>query len=159
MTRPLQTLAYAAALAILCALGTSCAAPSIQSRLDALARPAAYPAVVGQTYPAKVVRPIDGDTLILDIAVGLDTQRTAHVRLAGIDTPERGEPGYREATAELAALVAGAQLRVTIGADSAGVETKSGDRYIGNVEVMRGGKWESVNGAMALSRWNKLRAK
>lgn len=47
---------------------------------------------------ARVVRWIDGDTLVVDIDLGWGTWRhDAHVRLLDIDTPERGESGYGEA--------------------------------------------------------------
>jgi endonuclease YncB( thermonuclease family) len=56
----------------------------------------------------RVVRAIDGDTLELDSGF--------KVRLIGIDTPERGECGYREATEVLAALVAGRDVVLVPGA-------------------------------------------
>ena len=46
---------------------------------------------------------MDGDT----IKVKWDTQVTS-VRLLNIDTPERGEPGFAEATEHLRSLLAGA---------------------------------------------------
>ena len=52
-----------------------------------------------QSSTAVVERVIDGDTLVLDSG--------EHVRLIGIDTPERGECGYREAGAKLRRLVEG----------------------------------------------------
>ena len=54
---------------------------------------------------ALVTRVIDGDTL--ELASGQD------VRLVGIDTPEVGECGYDKATANLAYLVEGKQVRLT----------------------------------------------
>ena len=39
-------------------------------------------------YRAKVLRIIDGDTLKLEIDLGLKTSTKQKVRLAGIDTPE-----------------------------------------------------------------------
>jgi micrococcal nuclease len=58
--------------------------------------------VVGLTYDwdaapnATVARVIDGDTLVL--------QDGRHVRLIGVDTPERGDCGYGEATEALTRL-------------------------------------------------------
>lgn len=49
----------------------------------------------------RVLRVIDGDTLVID---GYDGEPTS-VRLLGIDAPERGEPGHAEATAGLRDLV------------------------------------------------------
>ena len=42
---------------------------------------------------AKVVRIVDGDTIEVSVVGGIEK-----VRLIGIDTPERGEPGFDEAT-------------------------------------------------------------
>src|SRR4051812_19042732 len=47
--------------------------------------------------PLATCRPIDGDTLRCG---------RLHVRLRGVDTPERGEPRYRDATRALAAMTA-----------------------------------------------------
>jgi micrococcal nuclease len=55
-----------------------------------------------------VTRVIDGDTIEVS-----DGNR---VRLIGIDTPERGECGYDEATAALRSLIGGAQVRLVPGA-------------------------------------------
>jgi micrococcal nuclease len=55
-----------------------------------------------------VTQVIDGDTL--DISGG------NRVRLIGIDTPERGECGYSEASAALQNLVGGRQVRLVTGA-------------------------------------------
>lgn len=56
---------------------------------------AADPPVTG---PAKVV---DGDTIDVQTRAG-----PVRIRLYGIDTPERGEPGYRAATDTLRGLLA-----------------------------------------------------
>lgn len=53
---------------------------------------------------AFVSRVVDGDTLVL--------RSGETVRLAGIDTPERGQCGYQAATQELARLVQGKQVRL-----------------------------------------------
>lgn len=52
---------------------------------------------------AEVVRVIDGDTVVIRLLGGW----TDRVRLAGIDAPERGEPGHDAATAFLADRVQG----------------------------------------------------
>lgn len=41
---------------------------------------------------------VDGDTIDVEIDVGFDFKTTQRLRLMGIDTPERGEPGFMEAT-------------------------------------------------------------
>lgn len=40
------------------------------------------------TFPARLVRVIDGDTLLLALDVGFASVRTERVRLLGINTPE-----------------------------------------------------------------------
>jgi len=60
-----------------------------------------------------VLRLIDGDTFV--------TSGDQSVRLFGVDTPERGEGCYREATARLREL-AGGEVRVELG-------PRSQDRY------------------------------
>ena len=43
-------------------------------------------------------RVIDGDSLVLDIDTGFNHAATIHVRLLGVDTPERSNPeGWRKA--------------------------------------------------------------
>lgn len=78
-----------------------------------------------------VTQVVDGDTFMTD-------RRKNAVRLAGVDTPERHEPGYEEATRALAALIEGREVSI---------ETKARDSYgraVANVKV--GGR--SVNKAM-----------
>jgi micrococcal nuclease len=49
---------------------------------------------------AIVVRVIDGDTVVLDLDLGWNTwRRDEHVRLAGVDTPERGTSAWGTAKA------------------------------------------------------------
>ena len=60
-----------------------------------------------------LLRVIDGDTFV--------TSGSQSVRLFGVDTPERGEKCYREATARLRQL-AGDEVRVELG-------PRSKDRY------------------------------
>lgn len=56
----------------------------------------------------QVVKIVDGDTLDIKAPSGIVTR----IRLVGIDTPERGEPGFGEAAAALAALCAGKWVTV-----------------------------------------------
>lgn len=46
------------------------------------------PPVVNYTYPAKLVRVIDGDTAVLLIDLGFYTSTTQHVRIKGYNAPE-----------------------------------------------------------------------
>jgi micrococcal nuclease len=50
------------------------------------------------TYAAVVVRWVDGDTVDLVVDLGFRMQTKDRFRLSGIDTPERGQPNYHEAT-------------------------------------------------------------
>jgi micrococcal nuclease len=57
-------------------------------------------------YDAVVVRVVDGDTLVLDIDLGLRVwARGQHVRLLGIDMPERVTTLGILATSQLSELV------------------------------------------------------
>ena len=50
------------------------------------------------SYKATVVRIVDGDTLDADVDLGFHMTTRQRFRVARIDTPERGEPGFTEAT-------------------------------------------------------------
>jgi endonuclease YncB( thermonuclease family) len=79
----------------------------------------------------RVTRVIDGDTFET-------ASRKNPVRLANVDTPEKGEPGYQGAKQDLQRLIGGEQVEI---------DTKARDAYgrsVANVKV--GGK--SVNRAM-----------
>ncbi len=56
-------------------------------------------------YPAKLIRVVDGDTL----QVWWQDERVS-VRLLCINTPERGQPGYAQATAHLREQLASAHM-------------------------------------------------
>lgn len=68
-----------------------------------------------------VDRVIDGDTVGLTIDMGNAIRWTEHFRLNGIDTPERGQPGYSEAKGFLEELLATTPL--------VRVETFKPDKY------------------------------
>lgn len=51
-----------------------------------------------RAYDATVIRWVDGDTVWLRVDLGFRISVDLDFRLYGIDTPERGQPGYREAT-------------------------------------------------------------
>ena len=77
-----------------------------------------------------VTRVIDGDTF--------ETGSRKHpVRLANVDTPERGQPGFAAAKQKLQELIGGEQVTV----DTVG---RSYGRAVANVKVGR----KSVNTAM-----------
>lgn len=56
-------------------------------------------------YRARLVRCVDGDTADLDIDLGFYLTARMRCRLIGVDTPERGKPDYKKATAMLENLI------------------------------------------------------
>jgi micrococcal nuclease len=74
-------------------------------------------------------RVIDGDTLDVIIDVGFRFTTRQRLRLLELDTPERGEPLWREATEQLRALVTNQPLTVTT------VKQDSFGRWLAHVEV------------------------
>ncbi|TDL88027.1 thermonuclease family protein [Meridianimarinicoccus aquatilis] len=64
-------------------------------------------------YRAEIARVIDGDTVEANIDLGFNTWRhNEHLRLVGIDTPERGKPGATEATQALRDRIEGRTLYI-----------------------------------------------
>lgn len=54
------------------------------------------------TYRAEIVRVVDGDTVVANVDLGFNIWRhDEHLRLVGIDTPEHGKDGAKEATEAL----------------------------------------------------------
>lgn len=68
-----------------------------------------YPfGVIAETLTGKVVRIVDGDTLVL-----LDATQTQHrIRLSGIDAPEAKQPFGQKSKENLSHLVAGKEVEV-----------------------------------------------
>lgn len=85
---------------------------------------------------APLERVIDGDTI--EVIIG-GTRES--VRLIGIDTPERGQPGASEATARVEALLAGG--RVCLEADVR--DRDRYDRLLRYVWTNDAGHWSLVN--------------
>lgn len=52
-------------------------------------------------YRATLARVVDGDTVDLNVDLGFHTSQLLRFRLLGIDTPERGQPGFEEAAARV----------------------------------------------------------
>lgn len=50
------------------------------------------------TYKVTVLRWIDGDTVRVSVDLGFGISYVTDCRLLGVDTPERGQPLYKEAT-------------------------------------------------------------
>lgn len=62
-------------------------------------------------YAATIERIVDGDTIDATVDCGFRIYHKARFRMYGIDTPERGQPGWAEATAYLTSLIpVGAQV-------------------------------------------------
>lgn len=47
---------------------------------------------------ATIVNAVDGDTVDVEVDLGFSVRVKHRFRLIGIDTPERGKPGWQEAT-------------------------------------------------------------
>src|SRR5688500_12541896 len=60
---------------------------------------------VGDREPAEVIKIVDGDTIEVILRGNNET-----VRYVGVDTPERGQPGYNAAKEANRALVAGKRV-------------------------------------------------
>lgn len=52
-------------------------------------------------YKAKIENVVDGDTVDASVDLGFKVQTRQRIRLNGIDTPEKGQPGYMEAKQKL----------------------------------------------------------
>lgn len=69
----------------------------------------------------RVTNVVDGDTCDVEIDLGFLVATRVRVRLLGIDTPERGQPGWAEATERLRELAMGRTCRL--------VSFKPNDKY------------------------------
>ena len=49
-------------------------------------------------FDATFLKAVDGDTVDLEVDLGFNTFKRMRFRLKGVNTPERGQPGYKEAT-------------------------------------------------------------
>lgn len=49
-------------------------------------------------YKAEIIRWVDGDTVDMRVDLGFHMWVETRFRLHGINTPERGKPGFNEAT-------------------------------------------------------------
>ena len=65
-------------------------------------------------YKARLDRVVDGDTVDLVVDVGFKIEMKLRFRMLGINTPERGEDGFDEATNELTRLFAECDNEVRI---------------------------------------------
>jgi micrococcal nuclease len=85
------------------------------------------------TYRARLVRVVDGDTVDLEVDLGFHCSIRERFRLEGIDTPERGQEGFKEATAHLEYLLDDGDIYIT--------STKQGSfrRWLGKIWIDDGG--------------------
>lgn len=103
----------------------------------------------------KVLRVIDGDTVELSVDLGAHIVWRDSFRLAGIDTPERGQPMYHEATEYLSKLLlVGLSKIETIRPDKYGrylvrlwIPVSGGDLCVNDVMVTEGFAKEYWGGA------------
>ena len=76
-------------------------------------------------YAVTVIHIVDGDTLDVTIDLGFRIHFEQRIRLYAVDTPERGQPGYAEATAMLHELTIGSPFPQQITART----VKPADKY------------------------------
>lgn len=61
----------------------------------------------------QVVRWVDGDTVFLNVDMGFNIWSVQKFRLARINTPEKGQPGYNEANARVNQLApVGSEIQI-----------------------------------------------
>lgn len=65
------------------------------------------------TYWAELDRAVDGDTIDAKVDLGFHTYMTLRLRLKGIDTPERGQPGYQEAKTYVQDTLSGDRFKIS----------------------------------------------
>jgi micrococcal nuclease len=138
--------AFAAAL-VISLIAAACSAPStspVPSAATATSMPGLDPTLrpVGATEAARVVRVVDGDTLIIDRGLGNE-----RLRYIGMDAPESVKPDSpvefmgKEASAANAALVAGREIVLERDVS----ETDQYDRLLRYVWLNEGDAWRMVN--------------
>lgn len=106
-------------------------------------------------HHVSLERVIDGDTVALEIDLGNKIKWRDTFRLAGIDTPERGQPGWAEASQHLRRLLLLPLVRIeTHKPDKYGrwlvdlhVDTDGGDLHVNRLMVVDGHAKEYFGGA------------
>ena len=94
-------------------------------------------------YRARLLKVVDGDTIDVSLDLGFKTHCIQRLRLLRVDAPERGRPGYQEATALTSGLLQEAEIVVhTERRDSFG-------RWLAEVWADGG----SVNDALVSQGW------
>lgn len=93
--------------------------------------------MIGHRYRATILRWVDGDTVDCEVDLGFYTISRQRFRLDGINTPERGQPGYAEAI-----LLASEKCAVGSKVEIESVKTEKFGRWLAVVWPKDG---ESVN--------------
>lgn len=88
-------------------------------------------------YHATVTHVVDGDTVDATVQLGFHTSINIRFRLAGIDTPERGQQGYTEAQKALKTLVLNRNIIIE------SQKTGKYGRWLGTLYLL--GSSESIN--------------
>lgn len=65
------------------------------------------------TYRATVYNIVDGDTIDVEVDLGFKIYTKQRIRLNRIDTPERGDIGFKEATNRLKELILDKEIQLT----------------------------------------------
>lgn len=96
-------------------------------------------------YSARAVAVVDGDTIDLDISLGLDIHHHTRVRLLGVDTPElhSPDPQQREAAQAAKAFVVSQVMDNPLTVRTVKDRREKFGRYL--AEVFSGGDTVSVN--------------
>jgi micrococcal nuclease len=131
--------------------GLKLAAALLANLAATLPAVAAEPPDCFYSYKADIVRIVDGDTVVANIDLGCEVWRhNEHLRLFGIDTPDRGDVGYTEATDALAQLIEGQRVLIcTVKAKRSDVEAKgSFGRYLATIWIddLNVNQWLLENG-------------
>ena len=84
-------------------------------------------------YRARVKRVVDGDTVDFVVDLGFSVHITIRTRLLGVDTPERGHPDWKKATAECARLL-------SVAADVKGSECANAEHWV-TIRTSKTGKY------------------
>lgn len=107
-------------------------------------------------FKAHVNRVVDGDTLIVTIDHGMQVYSERRVRLLDVDTPERGQDNYKEATNFTKSKLEGKEVII---------QTYKGDafgRYLAKVFYNEDNNYKNISEEIIKkglvkpdSKWNK----
>lgn len=79
-------------------------------------------------FKAYIFNVVDGDTVDAELDLGFSIKIKQRLRLNGIDTPERGQPGYQEAKEALTKFVLDKEVLVTT------YKTSKYGQYLADIE-------------------------